>query len=161
MHSRQPSPVSRNLRSISLPMQSLLAFEERDRFDVRGMREHVHHAGAGKPEAMLVDQDAGIAGERSGMARYVHHATRRSAREILKHLVRAGAGWVEKDGVVVGPGPGGTALVFEEIGYFESRVADAIARGIGPGALHQAMLALHARHFRHMAGDRQGEVAQA
>src|SRR3546814_6138752 len=45
-----------------------LPVEQRDRFDMRSMREHVHHAGRGQLEAVLVDQDAGIARERRRMA---------------------------------------------------------------------------------------------
>src|SRR3546814_7942677 len=52
-----------------------LPVEQRDRFDMRSMREHVHHAGRGQLEAVLVDQDAGIARERRRMARSEEHTS--------------------------------------------------------------------------------------
>src|SRR5678815_5756249 len=45
------------------------ALEEGDALDVRSVREHVDHARRGKAEALGVDQDARIAGERRRVAR--------------------------------------------------------------------------------------------
>ena len=47
-----------NPRPVSAP------FEKRDRLDVRGVREHVDHAGGREPEPLGMDEDAGIPGER-------------------------------------------------------------------------------------------------
>src|SRR4051794_14803194 len=98
---RHASPCTRNLRSISMATavpaalvrardiktaaihaHYSVALEQGDRLDMRRVREHVHHAGTAKFEAVLIDQRAGIACERGGMARHIHHAMCTALRQV-------------------------------------------------------------------------------
>ena len=59
------------------PCVHFSAIEDGNRFDMRRVREHIHHAGRRQPESMLVHEHARIARQAAGMARDVHHALAR------------------------------------------------------------------------------------
>ena len=106
-----------------------------------GMRKHVHHAGGDQPETVPVDQDAGVACQRGGMAGNIDDASGRLVRQVLQHLVGAGARGIEQQLVPGLPRPLGGALVLEQVGHVEARVGDAVVRGILRSAFDQAVLA--------------------
>src|SRR5438445_11061574 len=92
---RQASLVTRNLRSISMPINkkpSLLAHsavEQCDGFDVCRMRKHVHYSSAFQLESVLVDEDARIARKRRWMAGHIDDPARGFARQVFQHRVGA------------------------------------------------------------------------
>src|SRR5699024_4344649 len=68
-------------------------------FGVGRMGEHVGNAGPDQPEAVAVDQRAGIARQSGGVARHIHHATSARAGNNRQNLERAAARRINQCGI--------------------------------------------------------------
>src|SRR5688500_181620 len=62
------------------------ALEQSDAFDVRGVREHVDHAGRREAQAFGVHEDASVARERRRIARDVEQPPGPFRRQVLDHF---------------------------------------------------------------------------
>ena len=93
-----------------------VAREQRHRLDVAGVRKHVHHPDALQPVAVVVDQDAGIAGQGGGMTAHVEHPLRPLPTDQRHHGLGAGARGVQQHAVEVCALPGGVGAGQEQVG---------------------------------------------
>ena len=113
---------------------------------MRGMREHVHHAGFGQSESMAIDENTRIARQRSGMTRNIHDSIRALARQIVEYGGGTRARRVEQQFAVFAACPCGTGMVEQEIGGVKPRIVDAVSLGIRRRAGNQALIAFDADH---------------
>ena len=132
------------------------------RFDVRGLREHVGHAGRQQLEAMLVHQLPEVARQAAGMAGHIDQPAWRQPRQRRQQLTGADARRVEQH-MAVGTACPGQRI---DIGTGEVRavkhgIGNAIGRGIPGRPCHQARIAFHANHARAAARQGQREIAQS
>src|SRR5258706_13148958 len=98
MPAHKPSLRRARRRSLRIafslfPPCAILAFEDVDAFDVRGMREHVDHPGRHEAKAPGVDENAGVARERGRVAGDIDDAARPGVRQGFAELGAAFPRW--------------------------------------------------------------------
>src|SRR5882724_3183576 len=142
--------------------------QDRDRFDVRGMRKHVDDTCRAHTPSSLVMQDRAIARECCRVAGNVNKPTRRlrAMGQNLRDGDSAFAWWVEQHAtdaahLVDEPAPV-SGLELEKISAQEAGVRRKPVQSCRAcGTLEQRRAAFDADHTRGAACQRQGKVAQA
>ena len=127
---RKSQPRSRIARS---------ALEQRDRLDVRGVREHVDHAGRRQRVAAVVDQHRRVARERGRVARDVDDAPR-ARRRRGSALTSA-----------IAPSRGGSISTLSS-GPSASRLSGVAANRLATRNVRRAGESVHGAHSRPRAG---------
>ena len=135
-----------------------LPLEQRDRFDVRRVRKHVHHAARDEFESVLLHERAGIARQRARVARYVNHAPRRFARQIFQHRGGARARRIKQDFLVVAGRPRRAALIGGQIRSSELGIIDAVRERIRPSPRDKPGIAFDADDDTRSPRDRRSGV---
>src|SRR6185312_11776192 len=170
------SSSSRSSASISGPARSIMSgprvmwrqpltlsagLKERNRLDVRGMREHVHHSGRLERKAVVVNQHPHIPRKTARMARNIQHPFRGNSCDGPHYVASTGARRIEQHMAEAAREPGqirGQRL--RKVGCDECGVSYSVEMRIMSCTLDEPRLPFDAEHFGCPSGERQREITE-